>query len=81
MKAPPKKERNSRKTVEAAKPQRVYNTAPVIVKCTGAGCAKRDTCTRFTSVPAETNQPWFCEIVSIPDKNKCSFFMDNSDGQ
>lgn len=54
----------------------VFDSLPVIVKCTGDGCEKKETCHRFSSTPAEKNQPWFCEQVSMPDKNKCKFFME-----
>lgn len=72
MKSPKK----ARSAAVIAVPKKVYHTAPVIVKCTGDGCEKKETCHRFSSTPAEKNQPWFCEQVSMPDKNKCKFFME-----
>lgn len=61
---------------ETKKRVAVFDCTPVIVKCSGDGCSKKETCHRFTSTPAEKNQPWFCEQVSIPDKNKCKFHME-----
>ena len=55
---------------------RGFNTAPVIVKCTGDGCLKKESCIRFFSEPAEKYQPWFTEEVSIPDKKKCGFYTE-----
>lgn len=72
----PKKTRTSKKAIEPAKPVRVFNTAPVIVKCTGEGCDKREQCVRFTSQAAALNQPWFTESVAIPDKKKCKFLIE-----
>lgn len=54
----------------------VSDYTPVIMKCSGEGCSKKETCHRFTSTPAEKYQPWFTECVAIPDKNKCKFFME-----
>lgn len=70
--------RKVKQATEAELKKRVIisDNSPVIVKCTGACCAKKESCLRFTSTPSEKNQPWFCEQVSMPDKNKCKFFME-----
>lgn len=48
----------------------------IISKCTGEGCAKKETCVRFTSPAAAKYQPWMIERVAIPDKSKCRFYWN-----
>lgn len=74
-----KKPRKVKEVSQQKPPKKVYDTSPVFVKCTGEGCSKKDTCVRFTSKAAEKYQPWFTESVSIPDKKKCNFYLENGD--
>lgn len=65
-------------TATAVEPthKKVIDYAPQIVKCSGDGCDKKETCNRFTSKPSPSHQSYFTECVAIPDKSKCRFFME-----
>lgn len=50
------------------------------VKCTGAAatktpCNRKETCLRYTQEALPRHQAWLIECVSIPDVNKCKFFI------
>lgn len=50
-----------------------------VTKCTGKDgiCLKKHQCFRYTKPSLDKYQSWLCEVVAIPDVNKCNFFMDN----
>lgn len=52
------------------------DTRPVYVKCSGAGCSKKDQCYRYVIEDVGQHQPYFVEKISIPDKKSCMFFID-----
>ena len=52
-------------------------------KCEGTDCTKRTACKRFLIKPLPRYQPWMVQRVSIPDPEKCRFYInineDNKD--
>lgn len=53
----------------------------VYSKCLGTNCSKRDSCFRYTVQPLPKYQPWLVESVSIPEPEKCKWFIDNEEKQ
>lgn len=51
----------------------------VFSKCSGTNCSKRDSCFRYTVQPLPKYQPWLVESVSIPDPEKCKWFIDSTE--
>lgn len=54
---------------------RTVNPERDIVKCAGTGCAKKETCERFTHPPRDKFQSWIFMRVAIPDTTMCRFYM------
>ena len=50
----------------------------VYSKCRGTDCTKRDSCLRYTVQALPKYQPWLVQIVSVPDTNKCRFYIEKS---
>lgn len=46
-----------------------------ISKCEGTGCAKKESCQRFTHPPRAKFQSWIFMRVAVPDTEKCRFYM------
>lgn len=46
-------------------------------KCLGTNCLKRDSCFRYNVESLPKYRPWLVESVSIPDPEKCKWYIPN----
>lgn len=51
--------------------------SPLISKCHGHGCSRKDECLRHTIPPLKKWQHYILMQVAIPDTSKCNYFISN----
>ena len=48
-------------------------------KCQGTNCPRKELCYRYLVEAAPKYQPWLVQQVSVPDVDKCRFFINNEE--